>query len=451
MKKTKKLNILFLSLFLILLSHQTKLNSFDIDIENLKNLNFYEWRDQLNEKKIREETFIEIITKFNTTCSKIFTKQKYWPIKQRTNEIIIPLKGIIISRPIKQIDKTFHTCALFTNNLEKTYVIGDLHGNFNDLFEILNYIIKREKHLFIDKTTSVLDTNLKLHNANLIFLGDYTDRGEMGLETLTTIMLLKIINPYNVVLIRGNHEDININLNYGFLKELANKFKKFNLQFVNQLKTSYALMPAAVYLTSDKQKFIHLSHAGFEFRYNPKNFLAVLNNFKLQFNPLELVDFDDAPKILQIYGKTLEQPLFDQFTLNNPFINFLWADILYTDESYPIVQNNTVRGPAFIKYNELFLNEVLKEYQLENNFLKFIRGHQHELPKKSILYEEFTPDFTSGVTNLTEKIITLISATIQCENHAITYYPTFMKLTTDNNGQFNIEAINIRPSFFSQN
>jgi hypothetical protein len=49
-----------------------------------------------------------------------------------------------------------------------------------------------------------------------LFLGDYVDRGQHSLETISLLLALKIEYPMNVHLIRGNHEAADINALFGF-------------------------------------------------------------------------------------------------------------------------------------------------------------------------------------------------------------------------------------------
>ena len=56
-----------------------------------------------------------------------------------------------------------------------------------------------------------------------MFLGDYVDRGSHSLETICLLLALKVVYPEQIHLIRGNHEDSQINLNFGFRDECAEK------------------------------------------------------------------------------------------------------------------------------------------------------------------------------------------------------------------------------------
>lgn len=52
-----------------------------------------------------------------------------------------------------------------------------------------------------------------------LFLGDFVDRGSHSLETICLLLALKIEQPKNVHLIRGNHEAADINALFGFRLE----------------------------------------------------------------------------------------------------------------------------------------------------------------------------------------------------------------------------------------
>ncbi|KAH7729914.1 Ser/Thr protein phosphatase family protein, partial [Aphelenchoides avenae] len=58
----------------------------------------------------------------------------------------------------------------------------------------------------------------------LINLGDYVDRGLQGIEVMALLLAIKVKYPSKVFLLRGNHEDGNTCMSYGFYEECQEKF-----------------------------------------------------------------------------------------------------------------------------------------------------------------------------------------------------------------------------------
>ena len=76
--------------------------------------------------------------------------------------------------------------------------IGDLHGHY----PALNTLLHR-----LDQTYSIFDSDHHLRpEIQLVFTGDYVDRGQQNLPLLTTLMALAQENPTQVVQLFGNHE-----------------------------------------------------------------------------------------------------------------------------------------------------------------------------------------------------------------------------------------------------
>lgn len=65
--------------------------------------------------------------------------------------------------------------------------IGDIHGNLKALDLLLEF-----------KESAGFET--------VVLLGDYVDRGRNSIAVLSTLFELKIVEPENIVLLRGNHE-----------------------------------------------------------------------------------------------------------------------------------------------------------------------------------------------------------------------------------------------------
>ncbi|XXG80719.1 hypothetical protein AAC387_Pa09g1520 [Persea americana] len=85
-------------------------------------------------------------------------------------------------------------------------VFGDLHGQFGDLMRLF------DEYGFPSTAGDIT-------YIDYLFLGDYVDRGQHSLETITLLLALKIEYPENIHLIRGNHEAADINALFGFRLE----------------------------------------------------------------------------------------------------------------------------------------------------------------------------------------------------------------------------------------
>ncbi|KRT84794.1 Calcineurin-like phosphoesterase [Oryctes borbonicus] len=71
------------------------------------------------------------------------------------------------------------------------YVMGDLHGNIGDL-------------IYFEKVFWNLGPCLS--PCNLLFLGDFVDRGAYGIEVITYLFCYKMQTPEKLWMLRGNHE-----------------------------------------------------------------------------------------------------------------------------------------------------------------------------------------------------------------------------------------------------
>ncbi|KAJ7551928.1 hypothetical protein O6H91_06G034900 [Diphasiastrum complanatum] len=105
-------------------------------------------------------------------------------------------------------------------------IFGDLHGQFGDLMRLF------------DEYGSP-STAGDITYIDYLFLGDYVDRGQHSLETITLLLALKIEHPKNVHLIRGNHEAADINALFGFRIECIERMGEregiWAWQRINQL------------------------------------------------------------------------------------------------------------------------------------------------------------------------------------------------------------------------
>jgi protein phosphatase len=98
----------------------------------------------------------------------------------------------------------------------KILFVGDTHGNFS-------------------ATKSAFRIFLSGGFEKIVFLGDFVDRGEEQLENINCVLSLKLANPEQVYLLRGNHETISTNLRYGFLGAVIEKLPRSYFELYNRV------------------------------------------------------------------------------------------------------------------------------------------------------------------------------------------------------------------------
>ncbi|MFZ2499406.1 MAG: serine/threonine protein phosphatase [Methanosarcina sp.] len=127
---------------------------------------------------------------------------------------------------LPKVDSIFESepAVLLIDN-EPVMLVGDIHGDL----QALEFIIKMRE---------------KINCKNILFLGDYVDRGPQGTEVLLSLFSLKIKEPEHVFLLRGNHESVDMNLYYGFFEEIGSDQK-----FLLRISLTYDKMPIAAVLS----------------------------------------------------------------------------------------------------------------------------------------------------------------------------------------------------------
>ncbi|MGB9927252.1 MAG: metallophosphoesterase [Methanosarcina sp.] len=115
--------------------------------------------------------------------------------------------------------------AVLEINTEPTMLVGDIHGDL----EALEYILRMKQ---------------KIECKNILFLGDYVDRGPDSTEVLIELFKLKLQDPEHVFLLRGNHETVDMNFYYGFFEEIG-----YDQNFLSRISRTYEKMPVAAVLS----------------------------------------------------------------------------------------------------------------------------------------------------------------------------------------------------------
>lgn len=116
-------------------------------------------------------------------------------------------------------------------------VCGDTHGQYYDLlniFEIGGFPSRENPYLFN---------------------GDFVDRGSFSVETVTTLLAIKLSCPEALYMHRGNHETKNMNKVYGFEGEVKHKYDDTCMKLYNEV---FQWLP----LASVIEKGVFVVHGG---------------------------------------------------------------------------------------------------------------------------------------------------------------------------------------------
>jgi len=153
---------------------------------------------------------------------------------------------------------------------DKIMVIGDLHGDLKSLTKLME-IIKKENSKYV------------------IFLGDIVDRGSYQLECLILVLVLKIKDSNKYFLLKGNHETLEVNRNYGFYQDFLNRFK--DPKKFSQVIALYNTLPYSVLVNES----ILCLHGGI-----PEEFNAINRLKGIKTSEINIIDDNTAKSLLQI-------------------------------------------------------------------------------------------------------------------------------------------------------
>ena len=208
------------------------------------------------------------------------------------------------------------------NPEEEVYIIGDIHGNLETLTKFLDLVSKEEPKLIIS-------------------LGDIVDRGQFQIECLIIALIFKILNPERFFILRGNHETLEMNKNYGFYYEFLEKFK--DVEKFKEIISLYDVLPICAIINGS----ILCLHGGI-----PENF-EILNQIRgLKNEDITKKNIDDS---------TLK-------SIDNAIFQILWNDPKEGLQGFM----ESYRGPGIKFYGEGVFNEFMQA----NNLKYLIRAHE---------------------------------------------------------------------------
>mmetsp|Transcript_4170 Transcript_4170/g.6116 ORF Transcript_4170/g.6116 Transcript_4170/m.6116 type:complete len:403 (-) Transcript_4170:184-1392(-) len=236
----------------------------------------------------------------------------------------------------KRVEAFFLAEPCLLNLKAPINAVGDIHGQFLDLlryFEVGGWP----------------------PDSQYLFLGDYIDRGKMGMECTILLFCYKLRYPDKFFMLRGNHECSQISRMYGFHDECRAKYDIPCWKAVNDV---FRTLPLAA-IVNDR---IFATHGG--------------------LSP-DLHSLEDFDKIVRPTDVPVEGIVCD----------LLWADPSPEVKTWEMSD----RGVSY-----LFGDEVLKTFMETYDFDLFVRAHQ--VVENG--YEFYPPD--------SRRLVTIFSAVNYC-------------------------------------
>ncbi|GFO09820.1 serine/threonine-protein phosphatase [Plakobranchus ocellatus] len=220
-----------------------------------------------------------------------------------------------------------------------SYILGDIHGNYCDLVSFEKALWRMGTHLT---------------PASFLFLGDYVDRGDYGVEVVSYLFAQKLLAPNKFFLLRGNHELRSVQEMFHFKSECLEKFgDSVGMQIWDAVNECFDVMPIAA--TVDEKVFC--VHGGIP---SPEN----------ECGSIEAINQIPSP----LSDPEVESPLAWEL---------LWSDPLSSSSDNltdPVIQDlkehhgftfNTRRGTA-----HFFSCEALCAFLERNGLSHVIRAHE---------------------------------------------------------------------------
>jgi diadenosine tetraphosphatase ApaH/serine/threonine PP2A family protein phosphatase len=211
-------------------------------------------------------------------------------------------------------------------------VYGDIHGQLLDLLEFFNAFSwpdKRRGDIF---------------SMNYIFLGDFVDRGAYSCDVITLLFSLKILYPTRIFLVRGNHEDRLMNVNYGFQADCIRKFGHDGEDIWERTNDVFEFLPIAALV----EEVIFCIHGGIG------DSISSLNELRGIQKPIQVVG--------EINASTTRQ--------DRMILDALWSDP--TDNDNVLGVQSSPRGKNTCRFGP----DRVQDFNQRNGLKLIIRAHE---------------------------------------------------------------------------
>ena len=222
-------------------------------------------------------------------------------------------------------------------------VVGDLHGQFNDLMHIFR------------------SHGLPCPSRPYLFNGVFGDRGDRGVEITLTLFALQQLYPASVFLNRGNHEEHSVHQIYGFQQECK---AKYDHDMYEAFNSTFAQLPIAHIVN----KAILVVHGGIDSKVTLD---ALRSAPRSEYTPSTLLTAfgggrGGKPGLIHPAMRDKVAAMMAKEQLVHPIHAALWNDpIEYAGEG-----PNKARGTAM-----LFGPDIAREFLEREGLQLIIRSH----------------------------------------------------------------------------
>lgn len=260
------------------------------------------------------------------------------------------------SFPVPIIQKSYKSSKSTRKKPAKFYLVGDTHGSFSDVVKLIRYF-----------TEEIMKGISNGYDVKIVIIGDIVDRGEWDIHNLLYLMTFNLKFPNNVLIIRGNHEEMSIAANYGFGRRVMEYFSEI-------LFASFCHMFKDLPLIS----IYHCENGSFMCLHGGIPIIIDKDTGEYDVPALNTYAFDNR----QVWIDEMD-PVSQQILWNDPIINY------NPKTSEPFFDSR--RGIGYV-----FGEEVFRTFCLKNHIDIVFRGHQ-------VFSEGFHKDFD-------DKFVTIFSA-----------------------------------------
>ncbi|KAJ6217351.1 hypothetical protein RDWZM_008508 [Blomia tropicalis] len=349
-----------------LATHSVKINSDGKIVEPIQVLNCGENRsDVLNSQMYS----IDFVFNKNSAANVMLKLVRQFNKEKGTNK---EPKGLLACRPVQLwnlILALYNDIDVLLNEEDKCprvfspcYIIGDIHGNLEDLLSLEKALWKR----------------MPCVGSNFVFLGDYVDRGQWGLECSLYLMAFKALCPNKVTMLRGNHEVRTLQTYYTYKRECVTKYgEEYGIKIWELTNKIFDKLPVAAVVDDA----IYCAHGGIP---RSAQTISQINQIKR-----ELVN----PEV--------ESAIAWEILWSDPCHAQQFIDICNFFKQNPRETGgfvrNTKRGTAFL-FNEVGANGFLQQ----NGLTHIVRAH--EVPQRGYMF------------HFGQKCVTIFSCSHYCGN-----------------------------------